>query len=300
FDALRTILPPKKHFFSPQEKLISYNDGGIQDCDSYAKPLILFGVHPCDLAGLSVMDTIFSATPADNHYHARRQVTLVIGLSCMPDKHCFCHSMGTDSPERGYDMFLTELGEYFFVQIRTPQGYKLVDGQSKIMQPVFPEQQSQFKEFWVGRQEAFQIGFKRDNLSAIVDMEWSNPIWEELGKRCLSCGNCTFVCPTCYCFDLVDTPSLSGTSGYRTREWDSCQFSCFAQIAGGYNFRMGPVDRLKFWYRHKLHGFDDPYGLPTCVGCGRCTVSCPAEIDDIVAVVLKLQDSLGVRNNDRH
>ena len=89
--------------------------------------------------------------------------------------------------------------------------------------------------------------------------------------------------------DLIDIASLNGDSGERVREWDSCQFVGFAQVAGEFNFRPTPVDRLKFWYRHKLHGFDDPHGMPTCVGCGRCTVSCPAGIDDLVAVVKTLQ-----------
>ena len=298
FEALRTILPPKKLFFTPHETLIKFQGEQLQECRPEVKRQVLFGVHPCDLAGLGIMDTIFSAQPADSHYLTRRQATLIVGLSCMPDKHCFCHSMGTDSPTSAYDIFLTDIGNDYFVQVNTPLGYALVESSGELMTPASQEDRQQFKKFWTSRDEAFVIGFKPDNLPAVVDMEWDNPIWDELGKRCLSCGNCTFVCPTCYCFDIVDIASLQSDSGEREREWDSCQFSGFAQVAGGYNFRPGPVDRLKFWYRHKLHGFDDPYGFKTCVGCGRCTVSCPAGIDDIVGVVLTLQGKPGDGKGD--
>jgi sulfhydrogenase subunit beta (sulfur reductase) len=289
FEALRTILPPKKLFYPQRETVFSYEGKEIKDSTPTVENQVLFGVHPCDLAGLGVLDTIFSAQPADSHYTQRRQKTLIVGLSCLPDKHCFCSSMGTDSPKNGYDIFLTDLGELYFVQVNTPLGNRLVEAAPGLMQPASNESRQKYKNFWITRDATFQTGFNSDNLPAIVDMEWDNPLWEELGKRCLSCGNCTPVCPTCYCFDILDITSLDGNSGERVREWDSCQFNGFAQVAGGFNFRPGPVDRLKFWYRHKLHGFADPYGFPTCVGCGRCTESCPAGIDDIVGVVLRLQ-----------
>lgn len=299
FEALRTILPPKKYFYPARETIVTFSGHDVRGEINTINPQVLFGVHPCDLAGLDVIDNLFSAEPKDSHYLSRRQNTFIVGLSCMPDKHCFCQSMGTDSPKSGYDIFLTDIGEEFFVQVNSPLGLKQIDKRPSLFEAANDRQKRKYKEFWADRSKAFSTGFKTNNLPAIIDMEWDNPVWEELGKRCLSCGNCTPVCPTCYCFDLVDVVSLSGDSGQRHREWDSCQFSGFAKVAGGFNFRPGPVDRLKFWYRHKLHGFDDAYGFPTCVGCGRCTVSCPAEIDDIVGVVLRLTDNSGEKENDR-
>lgn len=289
FEALRTILPPKKLFFTPEEKLFSFTENDIQEALPSLEKEVLFGVHPCDLAGLNVMDTIYSAAPQDNHYMRRRSRTLIVGLSCLPDKHCFCESMGTDSPKKGYYLFLTDIGDYYFVQVQTPEGLELIDLDKGLFSPASSELRERFKQFWSYRSTCFTNKFESDNVPAIVDMEWDNKLWDELAQRCLSCGNCTPVCPTCYCFDIVDISSLDGKSGERKREWDSCQIVSFAKVAGDFNFRPGPVDRLKFWYRHKLHGFDDPYGFPTCVGCGRCTVSCPSGIDDIVGVVLQLQ-----------
>lgn len=289
WDALRTILPPKKFFYPQRETVLKYDGNEVEATVPEDNFQIIFGVHPCDLAGLGIMDTIFEAAPSDTHYTKRREQSLVIGLSCMPDKYCFCKSMGTSCPTKGYDLFLTDLGDAFFGQVETARAEEMLAGCDHLFSPVSENDKDSYKVFWIERDKAFTNGFEPDNLRSTLDMEWDNPLWDELGKRCLSCGNCTPVCPTCYCFDLVDIANLNGQSGERQREWDSCQFVGFAQVAGDYNFRPTPVDRLKFWYRHKLHGFDDPYGFKTCVGCGRCTVSCPSGIDDIVDVVKRLQ-----------
>jgi sulfhydrogenase subunit beta (sulfur reductase) len=299
FEALRTILPPKKYFYPPRETLLKYSDQAVEEVPPQVAPQVIFGVHPCDLAGLGMLDKVFSAPPADTHYIRRREVTLIVGLSCMPDKYCFCSSMGTDSPDSGYDIFLTDVGEVFFVQIQSPKGHALVMRCQDLMQSPTDDHRRRYKQFWIHRDEAFTARFQANNLPAIFDMESNNSVWDELSKRCLSCGNCTPVCPTCYCFDVIDVPSLQNDSGERQREWDSCQFNGFAMVAGDFNFRATPAERLKFWYRHKLHGFDDAYAIPGCVGCGRCTVSCPAGIDDIVQVVLRLQgDAEGKKTDD--
>lgn len=300
FEALRTILPPKKFFYPTDETLITYDKENIYEHEEDIEFVVLFGVHPCDLAGLGIMDTIFAAGPADSHYLSKREASLIVGTSCMPDKHCFCQSMGTDNPKEGYDLFLTDIGDALYIDVETVAGLSALDPVLDYLAPATDRDRARYKEFWNKRAEAFTNGFTESNLRSVMQMEWNNEIWEEMGKRCLSCGNCTPVCPTCYCFDILDIASLDGESGERHRQWDSCQFVSFAQVAGDYNFRPSPVDRLKYWYQHKLHGFDDPYGFKTCVGCGRCTVSCPAGIDDIVAVVKALQgnDSKTEANQD--
>jgi sulfhydrogenase subunit beta (sulfur reductase) len=287
-DALRTILPPKKFFYPEHETLLEYSGTEIKEVLPAPDPIVLFGVHPCDLAGLKVLDKIFTAAPGDTHYSMRRASCLIVGLGCMPDEHCFCQSVGTDKVEGGYDLFLTDIGDRYFIQVQTPLGMRVIET-AEFLSPVDQIDHDDYNRFWDTRSKSFKKGFDDANLHATMDTSWDDPVWEELGNRCLSCGNCTPVCPTCYCFDVLDISSLDGESGERKREWDSCQLVGFAAVAGGHNFRPGPVDRLKFWYRHKLHGFNDPYGYMTCVGCGRCTVSCPSGIDDIVNVVLRIQ-----------
>ena len=287
FEAVRTILPPKKFLYPQRETLFSYDQEGNITEPETNQPLVIFGAHPCDLAGMKVLDYVFTSAPGDPLYIERRKHILVVGLSCLPDKYCFCEAMGTDAAESGYDVFLTDIEDHFFVQVATPRAYELFSEHDFLIPASEPYKEA-FKDFWNDRKALFTNRFETTNLPALLDLEADNPVWEELGQRCLSCGNCTVVCPTCYCFDIVDIAQLNG-SGERKREWDSCQFVGFAKVAGEHNFRPGPVDRLKFWYRHKLHGFQDAYSLPTCVGCGRCTVSCPSEIDDIVGVVARLE-----------
>lgn len=287
FDSLRTILPPKKFLYPQRETLFSYDETGAISEPTPAEPLVIFGSHPCDLAGMQVLDYIFTAPPGDSLYIERRKTILIVGLSCLPDKYCFCDSMGTDSVSNGYDIFLTDIEDHFFVEVATPKAAEVLVGNTFLVPASEPYKQA-FKDFWQDRKALFTNRFETSNLPALLDLEKDNPVWEELGQKCLSCGNCTFVCPTCYCFDILEVAKLNG-SGHKEREWDSCQLTGFAKVAGDANFRPGPVDRLKFWYRHKLHGFQDAYQFPTCVGCGRCTVSCPAEIDDIVGVVVRLE-----------
>lgn len=292
FEALRTILPPKKLFYPPHEPLVSFSDSRFDQEQPDESKRVLFGVHPCDLTGLNYLDMHFMAEPPDPHWMARRRNTLVVGLSCMPDDACFCQSMGTGgAPASGFDLFLTDLDRNYFVQVDTPAGLAIVDKGAGLIKSAGSDLRDQYKDFWRKREEGFFEGFRGDNLPAIMDVEADNPMWEELGARCLSCGNCTMVCPTCYCFDVVDSLNLCGTTGQRCRQWDSCQFNGFAKVAGEYNFRSTAVARYKFWFRHKLHGFDDAYRVKGCVGCGRCRVSCPADIDRIVEMVLRLEGS---------
>ena len=289
FEALRTILPPKKFFYPPVETIITYDKDGAVEHNEAIEYKVIFGVHPCDLAGLGIMDTIFAAGPADSHYLQRRAACLIVGLSCMPDKHCFCQSMGTDCAESGYDLFLTDIDDDYLLEARTAAGQAMLERVVKLISKATDSDQKRASDFWQKRSKAFTNGFECLNLRSLMEQEADNKIWKELGDRCLSCGNCTPVCPTCYCFDLVDIASLDGETGQRQRQWDSCQLTGFATVGGDFNFRPTPVDRLKFWYQHKLHGFEDPYGFKTCVGCGRCTESCPSGIDDIVNVVKGLQ-----------
>ena len=126
------------------------------------------------------------------------------------------------------------------------------------------------------------------DLPEILEMEYHSEVWDELGRKCLSCGSCSMVCPTCYCFDVNDEVDLGSRSGRRIRSWDSCLFETHALVAGGENFREHRSSRIKFRYYHKQRGFVAEYGRPSCVGCGRCIAGCPAGID-IVSVIEKLR-----------
>lgn len=293
FEALRTILPPKKYFYPPQETIVECDGNEVRESIEVIDPFVVFGVHPCDLAGLTALDKIFLSSPCDSHYQRRRRAAVIVGLSCLPDKYCFCKSMGTDAPNKNYDLFLTDIGDEYFVQVMSQTGLEIIKDCGEFAHSAQDNDLDKYKTFWSERDNMFERQFDSAQLPNLMELSWDDPIWEELAKRCLSCGNCTPVCPTCYCFDMVDIAMFNSEKmqAKRDRVWDSCQFSGFAAVSGGENFRPGPVDRLKFWYRHKLHGFEDPIEIPSCVGCGRCTVSCPSGIDDLPGVVLRLEQN---------
>jgi sulfhydrogenase subunit beta (sulfur reductase) len=136
------------------------------------------------------------------------------------------------------------------------------------------------------RRAAYRTSVDLGDLPEILEMEYHSRVWEELGARCLSCGSCSMVCPTCYCFDVTDEVELGGRSGTRVRTWDSCLFKTHALVAGGENFRKHRSSRIMFRFYHKQRGFVAEYGRPSCVGCGRCAAACPAGIDIVTVIGL--------------
>jgi sulfhydrogenase subunit beta (sulfur reductase) len=147
------------------------------------------------------------------------------------------------------------------------------------------------------RREAYRTSVELRGFAEIFDMEYESVAWNELADRCLSCGACSFVCPTCYCFDVRDDVDLGTRSGRRTRIWDSCLFTSHAAVAGGENFRKSRSSRVKFRFYHKQRGFVAEYGRPSCVGCGRCSVACPAGID-IVTVIRTIRGQTDAHADD--
>jgi sulfhydrogenase subunit beta (sulfur reductase) len=219
----------------------------------------------------------------------------------MPDEHCFCRSMRADTVERGFDLFLHDLGDRYLVRVGTAQGDDLVLAAASLFHPTSAADVAAYKQRSAARQEAFTLSVDLGGLPELFELEYESTLWEELGRRCLACGACTAVCPTCYCYDVVDRPALAADGdtpdevtrdeGTRERCWDSCLFSTHALVAGGENFREDPADRIKFRFYHKQRGFVAEYGRPSCVGCGRCGVACPAQID-IVEVLGRLRGSV--------
>jgi sulfhydrogenase subunit beta (sulfur reductase) len=151
-----------------------------------------------------------------------------------------------------------------------------------------PDDFAEFKRRTAERRASYTTAVELSGLAEILEMEYESRVWEELGERCLSCGACSHVCPTCYCFDVQDESELGSRAGSRVRVWDSCLFRTHALVAGGENFRASRGSRVKFRYYHKQRGFVAEYGRPSCVGCGRCATACPAGID-IVGVIRQLR-----------
>ncbi len=274
-----TLLPPKKLFFPPEDQMMRFRvaDNEVLDDEVFAAPRMIFGLHPCDINALMLMDNVFTGDYEDPYYTARRASTMIVGVSCVPTESCFCNAWGTDEVHWGFDVFLTDIGDRYFVSVHSVKGAELLD-QHVVTREITDEDTAAFQE----RTRAFKSSFTEEldtaQLPLLLDAKFDDKLWDELGERCLSCGACSMVCPTCYCFDVKDRLAADGKTGVRVRTWDSCQFSEFAEVAHGDNFRASRASRVKYRYYHKQWGYLSKFERVLCVGCGRCAKACLAGI----------------------
>lgn len=291
----RTILPLKKYFFKPIDTMFNFSaeKGYELPMEEPEQRNIIFGVHPCDIHGLKILDLVFSGRYVDNYYFAGRNNAAIIGLDCIPDEFCFCRSTGTDFVDSGFDLFLSDIDESYLVRVGTSLGDDMVKAAESLFRDIEKQDREKYKGKSIEKRESFQIQIQLQDLPEIMDLEYDSPIWEELGQDCLSCGTCSMVCPTCYCYAVFDELDLDASGGRRLRRWDSCLFKDYALVAGGHNFRAKRSSRVKNRFFHKQRGFVSQYGKPSCVGCGRCKAYCPAGID-IVEVINKLRSEIRV------
>jgi NAD(P)H-flavin reductase/formate hydrogenlyase subunit 6/NADH:ubiquinone oxidoreductase subunit I len=245
-----------------------------------APPLALIGIRACELAALGIHDMVLrDRTSIDADYAARRASLLIVAVNCTTrSATCFCTSMGT-GPEvtTGHDLALTEIDGGFVVEAGSPAGVRLL---AALPATAMRVDQAVEAATAIARTRA-EIGdpVKVAGLHERLLAKLDSPRWAEIAERCLSCANCTLVCPTCFCTSIERTTDLAGTEAVSNRVWDSCFTVGFGVVAGGENFRSRPRDRYRQWLVHKFASWWDQFGSAGCVGCGRCITFCPAAID---------------------
>ncbi|MBF0494012.1 MAG: 4Fe-4S dicluster domain-containing protein [Candidatus Omnitrophica bacterium] len=280
-----TILPPKKYFFPPVEKLGSFKMGDekMNSVNMETQPTVLFGLHTCDIDGIECLETVFHYHPADPYYKKRRKSLVLIGYECMfpCDEYATCVTMDTHNPKAGYDIMITDAGDKYIIHMNSEIGEKLIgtclavsrtgnDADIKFeLRRLREEKIKKFKTI---------LDTEYTEIHDLFKQSYKAPAWKDVGKRCVSCGNCTTVCPTCYCFDIQDEVELNMETGERKRIWDSCQLEEFATVAGGENFREERSERQRHRYYRKFCYSIDKYNKFFCTGCGRCTRACVADI----------------------
>lgn len=252
-----------------------------------AAPTVVFACRSCDARGYATLDRPYLHGPfKDPYYEAHRKELTVITLTCNSGcSTCFCHWVGAgpSSPE-GSDILMTEVDGGYVLQSVTDKGQAILEKSS--LKACTPEKE---QEMTAARKNAWKTLGEKPDLALAPDKVLGRfkdtAFWERESERCLSCGACTYFCPSCYCFNITDEGSGMGKPGRRIRTWDNCMSYLFTREASGYNPRPAKRDRMRQRVTHKFATYPENWGAFSCMGCGRCITNCPAHID-IRSIVL--------------
>jgi len=280
-----TKLPVKELFFPQSEKLFSYNvtvEGAKLEVPIDDQKKVIFGVRPCDAKSLTLLDKVFNNDKyQDPYYLTRRNNTVLVGIGCNnPASTCFCTSVnGGPFDTKGLDLLLVDTGDAYVVEVVSEKGKELAEKAG------FTAASDADKAAAAKAKEAAVVTSQvnLDGLKAKLDVNFYDPIWDKIHEKCLGCGACTYLCPTCHCFDIVD--DAVDCNGSRVRNWDSCAFPVFTLHGSGHNPRTSNKERYRNRIMHKFKYFVDNNNEIACVGCGRCIKNCPVNMD--IRVVLE-------------
>jgi ferredoxin len=286
FDAVNTLLPPKDMLFPQTEKMYRY--GFAADGSAYIEPLhddderIIFGIRPCDMRSIELMDDVFLTKGfVDDFYASRRAKLTTVAIACNSVKEsCFCDSMGlspTSAPAA--DILLYEGSDAYQVVAQSENGNLTLAGWISHLQEGSVEGGAEPAAGRTAEPPSTSCSLRVDfaGVKQKLDAMFDHPIWEQISKKCISCGTCAYVCPTCHCFDI--SQGKNPTCDERFRCWDSCMFSKYTEMAGRHNPRAQKIERVRNRFMHKLCYFEDRYGKTLCVGCGRCIDACPVLLE---------------------
>ena len=296
-DALKTDRSAKDFFFPQTESLMEFKVDGknieVIDTRSENEDFVVFGVRACDVRSLEVLDKVFLAEPVDTYYKNRREHGVIVSMACSrPTETCFCGTFGIDasSPQGDIECYKTE--DAFYFDAKTEKGKAILEKIADVLEDAddtaVNEQKAEIKKVLdkLPLKDLSAEKFGKDK----TDEFFNSPEWKNLSQSCLGCGTCTFVCPTCQCYDIKDFNTGNGVIRYRC--WDSCMFSEFTKMAHGNN-RLTQKERFRQRFMHKLVYYpENNDGIFSCVGCGRCLSKCPVSMN-IVKVMKKIGGNKG-------
>ena len=298
-DTLKTVKSAKDAFFPQSEGLYTVKKEGkkmsVEPERLKEQDFVVFGMKACDVKGLEVLDKVFLSDPVDTFYAARRDHGTVVAMACHePEETCFCKVFGVDAANPASDVAVWTVGDELYWKALTGKGEALTETVKELLAEdgageaaVEAEKENIHKI--VEKLPYMNLSLEGWNGDALSE-KFDSPVWEELYKPCLACGTCTFVCPTCQCYDIKDYTAGNSVSRYRC--WDSCMYSDFTMMAHGNN-RTSQMQRFRQRFMHKLVYYPaNNDGMYSCVGCGRCVEKCPQALN-IVKVVKAFQNQGG-------
>ena len=298
-DTLKTVKSAKDAFFPQSEGLYTVKKEGkkmsVEPERLKEQDFVVFGMKACDVKGLEVLDKVFLSDPVDTFYAARRDHGTVVAMACHePEETCFCKVFGVDAANPASDVAVWTVGDELYWKALTEKGEALTESVKELLTEdgageAAVEAEKENIHRIVEKLPYMNLSLEGWNGDALSE-KFDSPVWEELYKPCLACGTCTFVCPTCQCYDIKDYTAGNSVSRYRC--WDSCMYSDFTMMAHGNN-RTSQMQRCRQRFMHKLVYYPaNNDGMYSCVGCGRCVEKCPSALN-IVKVVKAFQNQGG-------
>ena len=277
-----TQKPAKEIFFPQSETMFRYEKAGkesrVTSAEEVKRNRVILGARPCDIQAFALIDQVFAGKDyTDVYYLNKRKATTVIGLGCnRPLSTCFCSSLnGGPFHREGSDVFLTDLGESYLLELLTEKG--MAFQKNKFLEKATDKDLALAKEIEEKASAKAKASVPVDGIEKRLDAMVESPYWDRVQEKCLECRVCTYLCPTCHCFDIVDEALTK--KGRRVRNWDSCLSCLYSQETSGHNPRPTNRERTRQRLMHKFNYFPKNFDRIACVGCGRCIIYCPAHFD---------------------
>ena len=295
--ALNTVRSAKDFFFPQTENLMDFKMEGktieVIDTRSECEDFVLFGVRACDVKSFEVLDRVFLADPADTYYQNRREHGVIFALACTrPQETCFCKTFGIDAADPEGDVVCWKTDDTLYLEAKTEKGNAVLEALADVTEESDTAAVTAQQEETKKRLERLPLSsLSAEKFGSGKTAEFFNaPEWSALSESCLGCGTCTFVCPTCQCYDIKDFNTGHGVTRFRC--WDSCMYSDFTKMSAGQP-RLTQLERFRQRFMHKLVYYPtNNDGLFSCVGCGRCLSKCPIQMN-----IVKVMKTLGGQNN---
>ena len=304
-DYLNSKVPPKDVLFPQKEIIFEYKYEGkdviIEERKDLEDKILIFGVRPCDAYSFKLLEDFFASGDfQDDVFLKKRENATIIGLGCnTPRQSCFCTSVGGHPFQKeSTDVFLSDLGDNYLVEAISDKGKSLV---KKLTWLSDAKKADIDKATDLAKQaeESFTTKFNFDLVTKVLDENFEHPVWQEISESCIGCGSCTFLCPTCTCFDVIDENDEYNNRGRRIRIWDTCQSCLYTLETSGHNPRPEKIQRCRNRIMHKFSYYPNNYDCLGCVGCGRCIIACPVnnELRLIIDKILETEEKSGEKAN---